>query len=217
LLKHPDPGVRGRATKLVAALAPNDVELRNQIRAMLNDPHPYVRSIVPHSLVDLNDVAAIHLLVPKLTDLQRNNHHIRYTKLVGGRAAVAHGAKNETVHDTVARAIEALSAKFKEPFKRPGRKNDQASRDKNTPAAQAWYEKHKSEIPSLDAPPPSPEGSPDAQTDKRKEQAQPGKPAVGTVAEAAAKSQPAGAKPKAQAKAVLPKAAAPKAISSGAR
>ena len=199
LFKHPDQGVRGRATKLAANLAPRDVAVRNEIRAMLDDPDPYVRSIVPHALVDMHDVAAIHLLIPKLKDLARNNHHASYAKLGGGEGAVAHGAKNETVHDTVARAIESLSAKLPEPFKRPGRKNDQASRDKNIPAAIAWYEKHKGELPALDADPAA------AEPDKDKAGADKDK--------AGAKKAP---EPAAAPKAAAPTPAAPKPASSAA-
>jgi hypothetical protein len=155
LLKHGNPAVRGRAARLVAVLAPNDPEARQAIRAMLDDQAPYTRSIVPHALAEMNDVAAIHLLVPKLEDQTRNNLHIRYQKLGGGNSAIPHGAKAETVHDTCAVAIEKLSAKIPEPFKRASRKHNKAGREQNLAAAKAWYAKHKGEIPALDAPPPS--------------------------------------------------------------
>ena len=195
LMKHPDPGVRGRAARLIVELAPKSVEVRDLVRAMLEDKHPYPRSIAAHALAALPDVAAIHLLVPKLKDMARNNHHIPYTKLGGKKSAVPHGARNETVHDPCAVAIQSLSKKLGNPWKRASRKHEKAARDQNLASANAWYAKHKGEIPALDAPWPPAEAAPK----KGEPDAKKGAPDEKSAAAPSGAQAKAGGKPASQA------------------
>jgi hypothetical protein len=162
LLSHQDPGVRGRAARLVAVLAPPTPELAKQLRAMLSDPHPYTRSVVAHALADMNDVASVHLLVTKVDDLTRNSHHLTYRRLVGREGSVPHGARDETVHGPVVRAIERLTAKLKHPFKRASKAAKGSDRKKEAAAVKAWYAKHRDELPKLETMPEPPASSPAA-------------------------------------------------------
>ncbi len=192
LMKNGDPAVRGRAARFVAEVASGNVEVRDQIRAMLDDKHPYPRSIAAHALAALHDVAAIHLLVPKLKDMARNDYHIPFTKLSGKKTAVPHGARNETVHDTCAVSIEKLSAKLPKPWKRASRKHEKAGRDQNLASANAWYAKNKGEIPALDAPPPVPGTAPGKDKADPKQAKQEGQDAKSGAGPTAAKAAPAG-------------------------
>ena len=195
LVKHPDPAVRGRAVRMLGVLARGNAEVRDKIRAMLDDKHPYARSIAADALAAFRDVAAIHLLVPKLKDMARNDHHIPYTTLTGKKSAVAHGARNATVHDTCAAAIEKLSAKLPKPWKRPSRKHEKSGREQNLASANAWYAKNKGEIPPLDAPPSAPTaatGKEKAGAKDAKQEAQGAKTAVAsTKGQAAPAGKPA--------------------------
>jgi hypothetical protein len=146
LLTHRDPGVRGRAARLCAVLAPGDPELVAATRKMLDDPHPYARSAAAWALADLGDVGAIGLLVAKATDFAGNGHQIAYQKLVGGKSGVPHGARNETVSDPVVQALELLTAKLPDPYRRVSKDVNEEARKRNAAAARAWLEKHGSEL-----------------------------------------------------------------------
>ena len=192
LMKNPDPAVRGRAARMVAVLARGNVEVRDQIRLLLDDKHPYTRSIAVNALAAFRDVAAIHLLVPKLKDMSRNNYHIPYTSLAGKKTAIPHGARNATVHDTCATAIEKLSAKLPKPWKRPSRKHEKSGREQNLASANAWYAKNKGEIPPLDAPPSEASAAPGKDKADAKDAKQEAQGAKTAVASTKGQAAPAG-------------------------
>jgi hypothetical protein len=164
LMAHSDPGVRGRAMRLAAVLGPNDAQVIAAVRNMLQDPHPYARAVAAHALADMGDMASVHALVARASDFARTAHHIHYDKLGGGKHGIPHGDRNETVHEPIMSALERLTEKSKEPFKRAVNRRDDDARQKNVAKAKAWYERHRAELP----PAPTAEEPPKAGADESK-------------------------------------------------
>ena len=151
LLKHTDPGVRGRAAELVGRLGAGNEEIARELEAMLQDPHPFTRSAACAALAHMGDLASVHALVALLGDTEKNIYEIRGFKLPTDREGLVRfdGSAWAEVRDAALRSLERLSMKTKVRF--VADKVDAAdvpgSLTKNAKAAKAWYAKVKAQLP----------------------------------------------------------------------
>jgi len=151
LLKHSDPGVRGRAAEFVGRLAAGNGELAKELQPLLKDEHPYVRSAAATGLSYLGYLPAAHWIVKLLGDKEKNGYELCCYRTPTGRSMrVPHdGSPWPQVRDAAVRALERLSIRTEQRFKA-----DPVSRDdvdgslaKNAKDARAWYQKMRAKIP----------------------------------------------------------------------
>jgi hypothetical protein len=150
---HLDPGIRGRAALLMARLAPDDPSVRQQLREMLHDEHPYTRSAVAAAIATTGDLSAVHDLMTLVDDESPNGWLMLPWDAPSGRKRrqLHVGSHLERVDDAALRALEELTESMGEEGFRYREvqlkylKLDliAARRD-----AEAWYEAHRDELPS---------------------------------------------------------------------
>jgi HEAT repeat protein len=154
LLKHEDPGVRGRAALFAANAAPETEKetLGNNIHAMLDDKEPFVRSAAASALAKLKRKASVHKLMTMLKDDTRNTYDIRsFKKLTGESGWVHHdGSAWSRVDDAVLYALKTMTWDMKGD-KFEYRKVNYKTKEKDIAGAvkdaQRWYKKNRKKLP----------------------------------------------------------------------
>lgn len=114
LSDHSDPGVRGRALLVLAAL-PELVDPETRIasaRGHLGDEHPYVRAQAADLLARCERPEGIHDLVAHVQDLERATYVLSgWTALDGSQGSLTHQvAGRPRVADAMIFAVQSLSA-----------------------------------------------------------------------------------------------------------
>lgn len=154
LLKHQDPGVRGRAALFTANAAPDtDKEaLGAELHELLSDKDPFVRSAAASALARLKRLASIHKMVELLDDTTKNTYDIRdFKKLTGENGWVHHdGSAWSRVDDAILYALKTITWDMKDD-KFEYRKVNYKTKDDDIAAAvkdaKAWYKKNKGKLP----------------------------------------------------------------------
>ena len=151
LLKHADPGVRGRAAELAGRLGARNEAVAQEIEALLKDENAFTRSAATSALAHMGHLASVHKIITMVGDTEKNTYDIRGYQTLSGRAGWVHhdGSAWSRVQDAAIRSLERLSMKTKIRFKadRVDSKDVEGSLAKNAKAAKAWYAKVKSELP----------------------------------------------------------------------
>jgi len=208
LMRHADPGVRGRAAEVAGRLASGDETVAIQLEALLADENAFTRSAACSALAHMGDLASVHKIVKLVDDKESNKYDIRGYELPTGRAGVVHhdGSAWSQVRDAAIRSLQRLSAKTDPHFKpeRVTSKKVNEGLDKNAKEAKAWYAKVKAKLPKQREASVGAEASPAEGPDKSAAR-------KGAEPSGAARATPKGsaANPAATPRAA-PKAAAPK-------
>jgi hypothetical protein len=154
LLKHADPGVRGRAAELVGRLGAGKEDVAADLEALLEDENPFTRSAAASALAHMGHLASVPKILKLVDDTEKNTYDIRNFKTLTGRAGWVHhdGSAWSRVQDAAIRSLERLSMKTKTRFKadRVDSKKVEQSLKKNALAAKKWYAKIKAELPKAE-------------------------------------------------------------------
>ena len=145
-----DPGIRGYAALALARISPEDEDVQARVLSLLDDKHPYTRSAAAEALADMAYQPAIHELIPRLNDQERNVWRmLPWTRPNGQRSRLRFtGSHFERVDDAFLRSLERLTADLETPF---------VYREVNlrfkaldivaaTRDAQRWYAEHGEQI-----------------------------------------------------------------------
>jgi HEAT repeat protein len=154
LLKHKDPGVRGRAADTLASMAGPDEakrdELAKAILPLLGDENPYTKSAACSALAWLRHQPAIHRIIELVDDDTKNTYDIRDFNELNGNAGWVHhdGSAWSQVSDAALYALKSLSHETGEKFdyKVDAKKVDDDLK-KGASDAKAWYAKVKGKVP----------------------------------------------------------------------
>lgn len=149
LLGSSDPGVRGRAARLLVEGA---TEAEKAVRAaalepLLTDPHPFVRSQAALALGDLGYLPSAARLLPLLEDHAGSGYELSYKNLLGEESRLPHQASPlGRVDDAALLALQQLSsalpkARFSYGAVDPNDLEDAI--DKQAQRAQAWFDANK--------------------------------------------------------------------------
>jgi HEAT repeats len=150
-----DPGIRGRAALLLAALGVESSAERDLLLALLDDPHGFVRSAAAEALSEIGYRPAIHALLARIDDIERNTYDMEAYARLDGTSVVPHhaGSPYERVDDAYLWAL----AKLSEPLgdeRFVYREVNLRWRDLDIIAAsrdaRKWYEAHREQIPPLE-------------------------------------------------------------------
>jgi len=156
LLKHADPGVRGRAAELVGRLGAGKEDVAAELEALLEDENPFTRSAATSALAHMGHLSSVRKIIKLVDDTEKNTYDIRDFKTLTGRAGWVHhdGSAWSRVQDAAIRSLERLSMKTKTRFKadRVDSKDVEGSLKKNARAAKNWYAKVKAELPKAEEP-----------------------------------------------------------------
>lgn len=103
-----DPGLRGRAARLLARLAPEDAEVRARLIELAGDPHPFTRAAAAEALGELEWPSAAHVLIPLVEDHAKAVWDMNPFERLDGRTEVPHhsGSSFERVDDAALRALQ---------------------------------------------------------------------------------------------------------------
>lgn len=157
--RHADPGVRGRAMGLLATLTrrmnegePERVAATARAIELMADENPYVKAEGMSASSDLQNVAAIHTMIPLLADATPNTYNISgWTTLAGTSGRVHHdGSAWSQVRDSALYAIKNLSRHHNREtmfeYDINGRTKDDDLAAAAT-AANTWYEANRASLP----------------------------------------------------------------------
>lgn len=150
-----DPGIRGRAALVLAELGSLSVAERDLLLSLLDDPHGFTRSAAAEALAIGGYTSAIHALMVRLDDIERNTWDMEPFTRLDGTSVVTHhqGSEYERVDDAYLRALAVLSAPLAEE-RFVYREVNLRWRDLDIIAAvrdaRKWYEAHRALIPPLD-------------------------------------------------------------------
>jgi HEAT repeat protein len=163
LMKHADPGVRGRAAELAGRLGAGKPQVVEEVVALLKDDHPFTRSAACSALAHMGDLGAVHAIIKLVDDSEKNTYDIRGFQTLTGRPGWVHhdGSAWSRVQDAAIRALERLSMRTETRFKadRVDSKDVEGSLAKNARAAKSWYARVKAKLPKP-GPEPKPTGKP---------------------------------------------------------
>lgn len=115
LLKHQDPGVRGRATKISTQVVADDgqAELASELEGMLKDENAFVRSEAAEALAHLRHLSSTEKIVALLDDHEKNTYDIKFDNLLGRKDTVHHdGSAWSRVDDSALHALETMSVRL---------------------------------------------------------------------------------------------------------
>lgn len=149
LLKHKDPGVRGRAADFVAELYSSDPDfIIATIGPMTKDKDPFVRSSAAGALARSRDMRAVDLLIDLVDDKKKNTYDIKYPNLLGKMETVHHdGSAWSRVDDAALYALKSLTYSLGEGKRFVYDKIDYKKVDADIAAAakraKAWYQEFK--------------------------------------------------------------------------
>jgi hypothetical protein len=153
LLKHADPGVRGRAADTLASLAgfkdDKQKEYGALIEPLLDDSNPYTKSAAMGALASLRYKKAFHKIITFVDDTTKNTYDIKgWTELDGDSGWQHHdGSAWSTVGDAALSAIRSVSFKTKKKFEyKINYKTKDADLKKAATDAKAWYLAVKGEL-----------------------------------------------------------------------
>ena len=157
LLTHADPGVRGRAAQVLAAV----VGIRDDDRAtiaasimpLLGDSNAFTKSAAANALASLDHRAAIHGIVGLLDDLTSNTYDIRgWTALDGSSGRIHHdGSAWSRVADAALNSLRTFSGRVGERFQyNINHQNIEADLATSAATARTWYASVSAEIPAAE-------------------------------------------------------------------
>lgn len=159
LTRHDDPGVRGRAIGLLSTLArrmnegePERVAATARAMEMMNDENPFVKAAAMSANRTLDNVAAIHAMIPHLADATPNTYDIRgWTTLDGQSGRVHHdGSAWSQVRDSALYNIKSLSRTHNRDamfdYDVSGQTKDE-DLSAAAAAANTWYEANRASLP----------------------------------------------------------------------
>lgn len=153
LLKHEDPGVRGRAIDLIAQFSRDgDALILEKAEPMLKDKNPFVRASALDALSRVKDPKAVHLIMTLVDDTEKNTYDIRYENLLGKQDTVHHdGSAWSRVNDAALYALKSATYRLPEEERFIYDKIDYKKVDEDIAAqakkAKAWYEGFKKKNP----------------------------------------------------------------------
>lgn len=157
LLNSPDPGVRGRAARLlVEGTTQGEKASRAKIlEPLLADPHPFVRSEAALALGQLGYLPVAARILPLLEDNASSSYDLNYKNLLGEESRLTHQASPlNRVDDAALLTLQQLSSKLPKARFSYGAvdPNDlEGSIDKEAQRAQAWFDANRK---ALSAPTP---------------------------------------------------------------
>ena len=153
LLKHSDPGVRGRAAIAMGKGARSNEEkawASPLLMTLLDDKHPFTRSAAASALGSVKYHKALPKLVTLLDDKEKNTYDIGgWEQLDGTSGSVHHdGSPWSRVDDAVLWSMKFMSWNLKPKFEHTkiGYKTKDKDLDKATQEAKDWYNKIKGQI-----------------------------------------------------------------------
>ena len=153
LLKHADPGVRGRAADTLASLAGfQDDKMKEYaaiIEPLLDDSNTYTKSAAMGALAMLQSKKSFNKIITFVDDTAKNTYDIKgWTELDGSSGWQHHdGSAWSTVGDAALSAIRSISFKTGKKFEyKIDYKTKDADLKKAATDAKAWYESVKSEL-----------------------------------------------------------------------
>ncbi|MBX2797729.1 MAG: HEAT repeat domain-containing protein [Myxococcales bacterium] len=114
-----DPGIRGFAALALARLDPRNEDVRGRVLSLLDDRHPYTRSAAAEALADMEYLPAVHELIERIDDQERNVWRmLPFTRLDGDQDRMRFvGSHFERVDDAYLRALERLSSEIEDPYR----------------------------------------------------------------------------------------------------
>ncbi|MEM9875264.1 MAG: HEAT repeat domain-containing protein [Myxococcota bacterium] len=155
LLKHEDPGVRGRAAQLIGHLSARDPkkgeEAGKALVPLLEDENNFTKSAAADGLAWAKYMPAVHKIMPLLDNDEENRYDIRgFERLSGGQSRLHHdGSAWSVVRDAALYALKRMSSKTGERFDyKVSGKTKKADLDMAVADAKTWYGKVKGEIPT---------------------------------------------------------------------
>lgn len=111
-----DPGIRGRAARVLARLAPEDPAVRARLIELLGDEHPYTRAAAAEALGELEWPSAAHPLMALVEDHAKAAWDMNAFERLDGRTEVPHhtGSPFERVDDAALRALQRATTSLGE-------------------------------------------------------------------------------------------------------
>lgn len=151
LVEHKDPGVRGRALRLVATLGRGkEATITPLFVKALKDPHPYVRSEAVSALARIKSLDSIPEMMAMLDDSEKNTYDISFNNLLGKTDRVHHdGSAWSRVDDAVLRGLATMTFGLKDKKFDYGKiegKTKDADIAREVGLAKEWYEKNKGSL-----------------------------------------------------------------------
>lgn len=149
LIKHEDPGVRGRAVEAFRNFHDGENDLLIEtLTPLLKDKNSFVRSVAVGELARVKDPRAIDLIVTLLDDKEKNTYDIKYTNLLGKPDSIHHdGSAWSRVDDATLRALDSASNSQPKDEQFEYDKIDYKKVDEDIAAqvkkAKDWYAKYK--------------------------------------------------------------------------
>jgi hypothetical protein len=146
LLADSDPGVRGLTARVLGTVAGADPDAAKALVKALKDEDPFVRSEAANALALLDDRAAIHDIVPLVTDMKKNTFERRWKGMDGQNVLRAYrGSHWPYVAAAAQQALQKLAGADLKLTKVPP--NDvEKGLEKNAQAVKAWYAANKAKI-----------------------------------------------------------------------
>lgn len=151
LLKHKDPGVRGRALLVMERLTDRDkkAELQAKFTPFLKDGNPYVRSSAIKALASTRDTKVIPTLMTLIDDKEKNTYDIRFEGLLGNDSVHHDGSAWSRVDDSVLTALDSMTGALKDNrFKKGRYKGKTLDQDiaADVKKAKEWFEANKAAL-----------------------------------------------------------------------
>ena len=152
LLTHTDAGIRGRSINVLtrgARSAEEKEEYGTLIEKMLDDKHPFVRSIAARAMGSMKRTSALPRMMELLDDTEKNTYDIKgFKKLDGTNGSVHHdGSAWSRVDDAVLSSIKAMSWSIKPKFEYDiNYKTKDKDMAKAVKDAKSWYDKVKGDL-----------------------------------------------------------------------
>lgn len=151
LTRHTDPGVRGRALRLLAEVdgLADEATRYTRARELLGDEAPYVRAVAADTLSRLGRVAAVHDLVHHVDDLALARHDLAgWLTLDGTPGVVEHALPGrKRVAEAVQYAMVTLASEGLRLLQDGPRPTDEDVLQ-NALLARTWYERAAPDLPA---------------------------------------------------------------------
>jgi len=146
LMRHADPGVRGRALALASVIQPAGAALPQPWLDALVDESAYVRAQAALALGRLGNPSAIHHLVTLVGDAESTLYTLAgFRTLDGAPGKIKHRVSNaSSVGDAVIAAIVELAKSRADLSPLPGR--DGASASDPATDVKTWYQRNRAAI-----------------------------------------------------------------------
>ncbi len=151
LLKHEDPGVRGRALLVVERYTDRDQKagLVDKMAPFLKDAHAFVRSCAVKALASSRNTKAVATVMTVIDDKEKNTYDIRFEGLLGNDSVHHDGSAWSRVDDAVLTALDAMTGSLGDNrFKKERIDSKKVDEDiaAEVKRAKEWFEANKASL-----------------------------------------------------------------------